>query len=164
MQISINKLTDDALMRRACEMTMRGQSKMTLETMYACKHSPIRTQMFWIEMHGIPTFASVHFRTHGTGITHFVLSNREDRGGGENVDRWTPVNHAMLINAEALQNLAYKRLCQKAHKTVRGIMCAIKEVLAVEDKALADTLVPLCEWRNGRCDEPNPCGWFGGRQ
>ena len=54
-----------------------------------------------------------------------------------------------------------RRACEM---TVRGIMCAIKEVLAVEDKALADTLVPLCEWRNGRCDEPNPCGWFGGRQ
>ena len=164
MNISIRKLTDDALMRRACEMTMRGQSKMTLETMYACKHSPIRTQLFWVEMHGIPTFASVHLVRHNVGVTHYVQSNREDRGGDENANRWTPVNHAMLINAEALQNLAYKRLCHKAHKDVRGIMRAIKEVLAVEDRALADTLVPLCEWRNGLCSEPKPCGWFGGRQ
>ena len=159
MQVIVQKLTDAGLMRRACEMTFRGKSRMSLEKMYRCKHSPIRTQMFWIELLGIPTFASVHLVRHGTGVTHFVLSNREDRGGDSNANRWTPVNHGMLLNAEALQNMAYKRLCHQAHPEVRKIMKAIKVALAGGiDPALADTLVPLCEYRGGLCDEPKPCG------
>ena len=82
MEISIRKLTDEKLMQRACEMTMHGEtSNMTLEKIYKCEHSPIRTQMFWIEVLGIPSFASVHFVRHKIGVEHFVSTNREDRGG-----------------------------------------------------------------------------------
>lgn len=158
MQVKIVKMTDESLMRRACEMTTRGQSRMTLGKMYACKHSPIRTQMFWIEMLDIPTFASTHFRTHGTGITHFVQSNREDRGGDPEAARWTPINHGMWLNAESLQNLAYKRLCGNAHDVVQSIMNAIKVHMFDVDEHLARTLVPLCMWRGGLCDELKSCG------
>ena len=158
MQIKIVKLTDEALMRRACEMTTRGQSRMTLPKIYACKHSPIRTQMFWIEMLDIPTFASVHMVRHSVGVTHFVSSNREDRGGNGDADRHTPVSHAMLINAEALQNMAYKRLCGNAHVTVQRIMEEIKVQMFDVDEHLALTLVPLCVWRGGLCDELKSCG------
>ena len=160
MEIIVKKLTDEALMRRACEMTMRGvESKMTLDKIYQCEHSPMRTQMFWIEMLGIPSFVSVHFRTHSVGITHFVTSNREDRGGGENVDRWTPVNHGMLLNAQSLVNLARKRLCTKAHAETRKVMIKIRKQVLFEDPDLFSYLLPECVYRGG-CFEPKSCGWY----
>ena len=160
MEISIKKYTDEALMRRACEMTMHGtSSNMTLEKIYECEHSPIRTQMFWVEMLGIPTFASVHFTRHKIGVEHFVTSNREDRGGNEETDRWTPVNHGMFINAQALVNMARKRLCSKAHHEVRRIMEEIFKSMCLLDIDLANHMVPECEYRNG-CHELRPCGYF----
>ena len=160
MEIIVKKLTDEALMRRACEMTMHGvESKMTLDKIYQCEHSPMRTQMFWIEMLDIPSFVSVHFRTHSVGITHFVTSNREDRGGGENVDRWTPVNHGMFLNAQSLVNLARKRLCTKAHVATREVMNGICNELLLEDPDLSAYMLPECIYRGG-CFEPKSCGWF----
>lgn len=160
MKIIVKKLTDEALMRRACEMTMHGtESKMTLDKIYQCEHSPMRTQMFWIEMLDIPSFVSVHFRTHSVGTTHFVTSNREDRGGAEDVNRWTPVNHGMLINAQALVNLARKRLCFKAHEETRWIMECVKAAISQEDPALSQKLVTECEYRRG-CPELKSCGYY----
>ena len=160
MEVIVKKLTDESLMRRACEMTMHGkESKMTLKDMYFCEHSPMRTQLFWIEMLGIPSFVSVHFRTHGTGIEHFVTSNREDRGGDEKVDRWTPVNHGMLINAQALVNLARKRLCRKAHAETQVVMHLLCARLYEIDSDLAIHLYPECVYRGG-CFELKTCGWY----
>lgn len=160
MEISIKKYTDEALMRRACEMTMHGaSSNMTLEKIYECEHSPMRTQMFWVEMLGIPTFASVHFTRHKIGVEHFVTSNREDRGGNEETDRWTLVNHGMWVNAQALINMSRKRLCYKAHHEVRKVMEEIVNNMYMIDADLADKMVPECEYRNG-CHELRPCGYF----
>ena len=159
MKIIIKKLTDESLMRRACEMTMaRGSSKITLEKIYKCEHSPMRTQIFWVEMQDIYTFVSVHLVRHGIGVTHFVKSNRDDRGGDEKVDRLTPVNHGMLINAQELINIARKRLCSKAHKEATRVVQAIKDAMVEVDPALAARMVPECAYRGGVCHEIVCCG------
>lgn len=156
MEITVKKLTDETLMRRACEMTFRGKSKVSLEKMYKAEHSPIRTQMFWIEFHDIPTFASVHLVRHKIGVEHFVLSNREDRGGDPFADRWTPVSHGMFINAQALINMSRKRLCKKAHPYVQKVMSDLRDEIAKVDPALAKCMVKECDYR-GRCHELKPC-------
>lgn len=158
MKITATKITDESLMRRACEFTINKESKMSLEKIYKCEHSPMRTQMFWIEMFDIPTFVSVHLRTHSVGITHFVKSNREDRPGytGDG-GRRHPVNHAMLLNAESLINLSRKRLCNQAHAETIEVMKGIKEAIKDIDPDLYPRMVPNCEYR-GACYEPNPCG------
>ena len=76
MRIEVDKVTTESLMKRACRMTIRGESNVSLEKMYRCEHSPIRTQLFWIEMYDIPTFVSVHLVRHKYGVEHFVCSNR----------------------------------------------------------------------------------------
>jgi len=158
MNIVIKKLTDEKIMQRACEMTMNGNkiSKTTLEKIYDCEHSPIRTQIFWIEMIGIPTFVSVHLVRHNIGVTHFVKSNREDLGGDGVANRLTPVNHGMFINAQELINMARKRLCLKTHKDTRKVMQMIKKEIEIVDPALAKFMVPECEYRQS-CHELKPC-------
>lgn len=162
MKVIVEKLTDVRLMRRAVAMTRREleTSEMTLAQIYKCEHSPMRTQMFWVEMLDIPTFVSVHFVRHKIGVEHFVASGREDLGGPDNSNRWSPVDHGMLLNAQALVNMARKRLCYKAHPETTRIMEAILDSLADIDIALARRLVPECIYRGGICNELKPCGYL----
>ncbi len=160
MEIIIRELTGVEAVRRACEMTMHGQtSKISLRNIYKCEHSPARVRLFWVELKAIPTFVSVHLVRHKHGVEHFVQSMRDDLYIDPEtiVDRNTPVNHGMMINAQALMTISRKRLCYKSHvKTVavwRKLRKAIKEV----DPDLQDFMVPDCVYRNGLCPELKVC-------
>lgn len=160
MHVTISKLTDTTLMIRACEMTRHvGQrtTGMTLAKMYRCEHSPIRTQLFWIELRGIPTFVSVHLVRHKIGVEHYVESNRDDRGGSETVTRDTPVNHGMLINAQAIIAISQKRLCYAAHRKTVAAWTRVKKAIAEVDLALSRVMVPACVYRGGICPELKEC-------
>ena len=86
MKIKVRKLTGVELLREANSFTTNKESKMSLQTAYRMKHSPIRTQIFWIEMRDIPLFvASQLVRSH-VGIQCFQLSKRTDRGGASLVE------------------------------------------------------------------------------
>lgn len=80
--ISVRKLTDEDLMRSACEMTFNGTSKQSLTSIYKSEHSPVRTQLFWIEAKSIPLFVSTHLLRHHVGCVPFQLTCRDDRDGG----------------------------------------------------------------------------------
>jgi hypothetical protein len=158
MEVRVSKLTDEVFLRAVCSFMIGKESKISLSRIYNCEHSPIRTQIFWVELVKIPTFASVHFVRHKIGVEHFVSSNRDDYTGVENekITRETPVNHGMLINAQALIGMARKRLCYKSHKKTREIMLILKEEIRKVDGSLPSYLVPDCIYR-GRCHELKPC-------
>lgn len=160
MRISVEKLTNVDLARRACQFTIHSHadSMISLGKLYRCEHSPMRTQMFWVEMKGIPNFVSVHFVRHKIGVEHYVQTMRNDRGAGEVANRLTPTNHAMFINAAALVSMARKRLCTKAHTETRAVMDAIRAEVAEVDRDLADYMVPECVYRGNVCHELKPCG------
>lgn len=158
MKVIAHKLTDEKLMQAACSATMRGrESKMTLDRIYSCMHSPIRCVLFWVEMFEIKTFVSVHLVRHSQGISHFVGSNREDRRGVK-ADRDTLINHSFLANAEALINMSRKRLCGQASKETQETMQAIKDAVALVDPYLPKYMIRECEFRNGKCPELKCCG------
>lgn len=160
MIIKVKKITDETLARETAKATTIGSTtiKQSLLSMYKSEHSPIRSQLFLITMIGIPTSVSVHFVRHKIGVEHFVQTNRPDRGGDGGANRNTPVNHAMLINAQSLIDIAKIRLCNKAEKPTREIMGKIVRSIKRIDPALASLMVPKCVYRNGICCEPKPCG------
>ena len=81
MNVTVTKLTDVELLRKANSFTTGHESHMTLAKAYAYQHSPIRTQLFWIECREIPLFvASQLVRSH-VGVQFFQQSKRTDRGG-----------------------------------------------------------------------------------
>lgn len=81
-KISVKKLTDVDLMREACEMTFIGKSRQSLQSIYKTEHSPVRTQLFWVKLEGIPLYISTHLLRHHVGSVPFQLSCRTDRKGG----------------------------------------------------------------------------------
>ena len=123
------------------------------------RHSIIRCLMFDIKLR-IPYYVSVHFSRHKIGVEHFVTSQRNDRQS--NFDRLAArqdnmVTHRMVLNAEALMQMANMRLCNKADGATRKVMqkiCLRVEELMPEFRGL---LVPKCEWY-GFCNEFYPCG------
>ena len=168
MEISVTKLTDIELLRKANSFTTGRSSKMTLADAYKYGHSPIRTQLFWIELRNIPLFvASQLVRSH-VGVQFFQMSKRTDRGGedfftvcddlAEDVmavqevdvcasnkkgqfqemirdeiltlpqrfDRRQPTDLAFIANAEALINVAHKRLCRWLPLRREAFLSALK--------------------------------------
>lgn len=159
MSVTIEKITDVGLLRWACSMTTGGKhSDASLYEMYNCEHSVIRTQLFKITMMNIPTFVSVHLVRHNVGVTHFVKTNRDDRGGSDKVDRLTPVTHGMIINAQSLINMARKRLCLKSHPSTVFAMKQIRQAMQDVDRTLVLFMVPECVYRGGVCHELKTCG------
>ncbi len=160
MQITVERITPDWLFRRACEMTMHGQeSHVTVDKLARCEHSPLRTIMYWVEITEVASFVSVHLTRHKIGVEHFVKSMRDDLYITKDtvVDRDTPVNHGMFINAHALINLARKRLCYKSHKRTVAVLRKLKRAIKLLDPELAPYLVPECVYRNGFCPELREC-------
>lgn len=80
--VSVRKLTDEELMREACECTFLGKSHQSLLSIYKSEHSPVRTQMFWIKLNNIPLFIATHLLRHHVGSVPFQLTCRDDREGG----------------------------------------------------------------------------------
>lgn len=160
MNITVTKITDKALLDLACSYTANKKvSVKNMQAFYLSEHSPIRTQLFLIEMQDIPTFVSVHLVRHNIGVLHFVKSNREDRNGEPNANRNTPVNHMMIANAQALINMARKRLCSKASVETQELMAVIVNKVYDVDKDLAHCMLTECEYRGG-CTELTSCGYY----
>jgi thymidylate synthase ThyX len=123
------------------------------------EHSPIETLWFAFKME-IPYWVSVHYVRHKIGISHFVQSQRNDRQ--EKYDRNIApqgelVSHIMYVNARELVQMAHKRLCQKASKETREVMQKIVELVIETNPEFKSVLVPLCQYRNGKCTEFLPC-------
>lgn len=164
IDIKVNKLTGDDLLKWACSLTQNAESKMTTGRIYRNRHSPIRTQLFQITMKNIPTFVSVHFVRHSIGVSHFVKSNREDLAGYTgDAGRLQPVNHGMLINAESLITMSHARMCRKAHPSTVEIMYRIRDEISKIDPGLSAHMKPRCLYL-GRCVEDKPCGKMKGVQ
>lgn len=77
----------------------------------------------------------------------------------EHFDRMAPTDLCFIANAEALINMAHKRLCRKASPETRAVMLKITEQIGLSDPSLTYHLVPMCVYRNGICSEPKSCGF-----
>ena len=123
------------------------------------RHSPIRELIYSFEITGIPYWVHVQLVRHHAGINFFVKSQRNDRQSEydrNSARQDAPVNMIVSLNAEALMNLANKRLCHLASDETQDIvfdMC--HEALKVTPE-FDGLLVPMCQY--GRCHEMYPCG------
>ena len=155
--ITVKQLTQDELVRELCARTINAPSKADLAKLLDAGHSPIRGVTLKVDMLGIYSFVSVHLVRHNVGVQHFVQSLRDDRGGNGQETRYSPVNHTMLINAEALVNMAHKRLCKNAHREARSVVSQIAKACP---SWMHPMLVPMCEYRGGYCHEVKTCGAY----
>lgn len=159
MKIVVKDLTDEAVMRRACDMTRNTSggpvkpSAISRAKLLFLEHSPVRLIRFWVELHGIPAFVSTHLVRHKIGVEHFVETHRDDRGGSVDAGRMTLVKHGMEINAAAMIAMAKKRLCYASHRQTVAVMTRIRNAMPPD---MADHMAPECVYR-GYCPEAREC-------
>lgn len=129
--------------------------------MLECRHSPIRTLMFTIEMQ-IPYYVSVHLARHKIGVEHFVQSQRNDRQSSYDrnmAPQSAMVCHTMDINAESLMVMANRRLCGMADIATRYVMTMVCDAVEKVNPEFVGHLVPQCQ-RLLHCPEVKPCGYW----
>lgn len=165
MQVIVKKHTDIEEAYECMRSTMLREKaiKSTLRDIYSWEHSITRSQIFSVQLIDVPTFVSVHLVRHVT-TQPFVVGHRIDRGGDGKEDRYTPVNHRFICNAESLMHMARRRLCYQSAKETRDTMLQIKEAVRLVDPDLAYFMVPNCVYRGGYCPEPKPCGKYAVRR
>jgi hypothetical protein len=159
MEVIVKKHTDVEEAHACIASTMGAEVLLhsTLKQIYGWEHSITRSQIFSVQLIDVPTFVSVHLVRHVT-TTPFVRSNRLDRGGNGKEDRYTPVNHRFIANAESILHIARRRLCFKASPETREVVLVLREKMKEIDPDLAYYMVPNCVYRGGLCPEPKPCG------
>lgn len=82
-KVSVVKYTDIEALHRANSFTTGHESKMPLHTAYKLKHSPIRTQRFYIYLEDIPLFAASQLVRSHVGVQMYQRTKRPDRGGAD---------------------------------------------------------------------------------
>lgn len=107
--VSVRKLTDEDLMREACECTFLGKSHQSLLSIYKSEHSPVRTQMFWIKLDRIPLFIATHLLRHHVGSVPFQLTCRDDRDGGNPglIAKIDGINEKLAMLLSMINNSSY---------------------------------------------------------
>lgn len=126
------------------------------------EHSPIRELWFGFKL-TIPYWVSVHLVRHHIGVNHYVQSQRNDRQSKydrNEAPQGELVSHVMTINAQELIQLAHKRLCNQASPETRAVVMLMCGLVLKQYPEFEAVLVPLCEYRNGKCTEFKPCGKY----
>ena len=126
------------------------------------RHSPIRYLVYSYYIENIPSWVATHLVRHHEGFQPYVQSQRNDRQ--DKYDRNSarqdaPVNMWIDLNAEALQVLANKRLCNLAAAETRAVVAEMCRLAAEATPELESLLVPACVHQGGECHEMKPCGW-----
>lgn len=167
MEIKVARITDWKEVLNAARTTV-SMSELDKEPsdkfklrMLLSEHSPIRNLLFKVEMIGIPTYVSTHFARHKQGVEHFVSTQREDRTDKLRSERnqIDPVNHTMIINAQALINMSRVRLCLMSDLKTVGVMTKIKSKIEEIEPYLAEVMQPNCVYRAG-CFEFGDCLYY----
>ena len=157
-QATAEPLTDYRMLARAAGVTAHGaEIRLPLSRWYRAEHSPIRCLLWWIELRGIPYRASVHLARHKAGVEHYVSTTRPDiapDGGSDS--KSAPVDHGMLINAQALITMSRKRLCYRSHHQTIKAWLRVRRAVGEHDPDLQGSMVPECVYR-GRCPEMTEC-------
>lgn len=123
------------------------------------EHSPIRRLHFSFFLENIPSWVATHLCRH-IHAQPYVKSQRNDRQKDYDRNKApqdAPVNMIWDMNAEELMTIAHKRLCNQASLETRKVVREMCKLVLDKYPEFEGLLVPLCEYRNGKCTEMFPC-------
>lgn len=155
---------------KQCTLVTIGKEAKTPPTdewkqkMLEARHSPIRELRFVFLLTNIPYWVSVHLVRHHVGCQPYVRSQRNDRQS--EYDRTkapqdAPVDMMWSMNADALMNIANKRLCYKASPETRSIVMRMCSLVTSSNPEFEPFLVPMCDYHGHVCHEFESCGACG---
>lgn len=124
------------------------------------EHSPIRSLIYCFKIRNLKSWVATHLVRHHVGIEKWVRTQRTDRTGVDRneLPQGAEVEMEIEANAQALINMARKRLCTQASPETREVMQAMKDEVSKRDEFLARVMVRECVYR-GFCPEMNSCNY-----
>lgn len=159
---------EDLMWVKECTLVTVGKEPATrpttewLHKLLKARHSPIREMWYHFRLEDIPYYVQTHLVRHHVEFHPYVKSQRNDRQ--DEYDRRkapqdTPVTMCLSLNAEALLNLANKRLCMLADPETRSVVSTMCWLVEVQCPEFAGLLVPACEYHH-ECKEMFSCGRY----
>lgn len=130
------------------------------------EHSMIRAFGLRITLIDVPYFVHVHLVRHKKGCKWYVRSQRPTAINAVDYDREKAPQDALVslildTNPQALINISQRRLCYKADKKTRRVWNSVTQAIRLHSDpyvaAIADVMMPTCEYRGGICHELTPC-------
>lgn len=135
-------------------------SSRLLHDVLRARHSPIRVLNYAFLIEDIPSNIATHLarHVHATPFVGSLRNDRQDVMDGDKAPRDTPVSMIYYVNAEELQVIANKRLCNKASAKTREVVKMMCDEAILATPELEGLLVPMCERCGGVCHEIDSCG------
>lgn len=146
MEVTVTKLTGVELLQRANSFTSGKESHMDLAKAYRYGHSPIRTQLFWVELHQIPLFLAGHLVRHNVGVVMFQRSMRTDRNQAK--APFTDVCKELASRMDYALELITNRKRQEGLNQLDGLANAIADLPTEYDRMQPTDLAFIC---NAEC-------------
>jgi len=170
VNITVEPITSFNTVREAALITVHRRdvenkpiTKKLAEHYFLSEHSPIRSFIIRITMHDVSRRVAMHLVRHVHSLP-FVSSTRPDRFPERASDEI--VDMIQDFNAQALIDMARKRLCHMSYKdTIKTVKAVKKALLSYKgsDETVIQTLgffmVPNCVYRGG-CPEQRSCGLY----
>lgn len=124
------------------------------------EHSPIRSLIYCFKITDLKSWVATHLVRHHVGVEKWVRTQRTDRTGvnRDELPQGALVEMEIEANAQALINMARKRLCTQASSETREVMRAIKQEVKKQDEIVGKAMVRECIYR-GFCPEMKSCGY-----
>lgn len=124
------------------------------------EHSPIRSLIYCFKIRNLKSWVATHLVRHHVGVEKWVRTQRTDRTGVDRneLPQGAEVEMEIEANAQALINMARKRLCTQASPETREVMQAMKDEVSKRDEFLARVMVRECVYR-GFCPEMKSCDY-----
>lgn len=140
MNIKVTKITDVELLRKANSFTTGKESRQSLKSAYRCKHSTIRTQLFYVECYKIPQFVAYHLRTHFSlypmppfEYPH-MKSKRKDKGGCDFRDECDALVDTLEMQVENIEDIRFPYMRDVAVGNIRDAVETIKILPQMYDR------------------------------
>ena len=124
------------------------------------EHSPIRSIIYCFKITDLKSWVATHLVRHHVGIEKWVRTQRTDRTGinRDELPQGALVEMELEANAQALINMARKRLCNQASLETRQVMQEMKNEVSKKDEYMSKAMVKECIYR-GFCPEMQGCGY-----
>lgn len=172
MMITVEPLSDIQEVYRVARETqgLEPTTQLTVakwKKWLGAEESPIRIFQLRVRMEDIPYWVHVHLVRHHVGIEWFVRTQRPDSINPVVYNRETarqdePISLTMICNPQSLINVSRRRLCNNASKDTHEVWSAVKRAVRASEcvyvSAIAEFMVPDCEYRGFKCYSTKPCG------
>lgn len=164
MEIEIIKIDQmDDVLKRVFKHIWGVDSKMNRKKLFASNDSILEIPEY-VAICNVPRSVALHIETHKKKHRSYMWlgtarPDRADRVKGE-YSREQLIPMTILFTPRWIKEVSHYRMCTKAEAPTREFMKLFKEELAKVEPALAEQMMPMCEFRNGLCTEFGSCGKY----